>query len=60
MTGKELIKLIQDDKVEDFDILFRYSTTDEKGINLHTFDLDPVFLDIGYSERIAILTGDCD
>ena len=60
MTGNDLIKLIQEDGVGDFEIQFRFSTVDDYGINLHDYDIDPVFLDIGYSEKIAYLTGNRD
>jgi hypothetical protein len=60
LKGKEIIEMIQEYKVEDFDIVFRYSTTDENGINLHDFILDRVPLDIGYSDKVCIITGSED
>ena len=57
MKGEELIEMIKEYNVEDFDIVFRYSTTDKNGINLHDFILDRVPLDIGYSDKVCLITG---
>ena len=57
MKGKELIELIEDYELQDFDIIFRINDTEE-GYNLRDFSIDRIPLDIGYSDKRALLTGD--
>jgi len=57
ITGKELIELIRNAHIEDFEIIFRTTCIDEKGFILTDYTIDPVLSDIGYSEKIAFLTG---
>lgn len=58
ITGKKLIELIQKAQIEDFEIILRTSCVDETGFNLTDYTIDPVLLDVGYSDKIAFLKGE--
>jgi hypothetical protein len=51
MNGKELIEMVKEYKLEDFEIIFR--TED----GLRDFPIDKVPLDIEYSDKKVLLTG---
>ena len=57
MKGHQLIKLIQENKLEDFD--FRFCVTEETDSfpNIKTFSVSSV-QDISYSEKVVDLEGE--
>ena len=57
MTGRELIKLIEQTGVQDFEIEVRLFEADGSnyGAKLRVFGIDNKFGDIGYSDKIVSL-----
>jgi hypothetical protein len=57
MKGKDMIKIIQERKLEDFDLEFVLSGVTEHGINVKTFGIDEL-CDVGHSENAVSFNGD--
>ncbi|MCH1964368.1 hypothetical protein MCG45_16180 [Clostridium perfringens] len=58
MKGRELVKIIQDRNLEDFDIEFTFvDGYCESGINVRTFNIEEL-CDIGYSSNKVSFEGD--
>lgn len=58
MTGIELIKLIERAGISDFEIKISLLEADnsEYGIKLRKFDIDNKICDIGYSDKVVLLS----
>lgn len=57
MKGKDLIKLIQDNKLEDFNISAMFTDGHTTFPNIRTVELEGL-ADIGHSEGVAYLDGE--
>ena len=59
MKGKYLIKLIQENELENFEIVVRFSEIKENQdypLNVRTFEIESKLCDIAYSDRKGVLS----
>lgn len=57
MKGKDMVRLIQEHHLEDFNLEFVLSDVNELGINVRTFNIEGL-CDIGHSENVVSFDGD--
>lgn len=57
MKGKDMIKIINERHLEDFDLEFVFTEINEFGINVRTFGIDEL-CDIGYSSNEVSFDGE--
>lgn len=56
MKGKDIVKIIQEQKLEDMNLEFVISKVNKNGINVKTFSIDGL-CDIGYSSNAVSFLG---